>query len=117
MDRTVRIGSLIAQEIDQGQLHAALTRHPSGANQAQRLMQCRWFHARIENDLGDRSDIAGQSAMTNGIFGNELQMCGVAKIVCSFEDDPFTRQMRMLLQVSPQTCCIPCIEKIDGPTK
>ena len=25
--------------------------------------------------------------------------------------------MRMLLQVSPQTCCISCIEKIDGPAK
>ena len=55
--------------------------------------------------------------MTNGILGNELQQRRVAKIVCTFEDDPLPRQMRMLLQVSPQTCCISCIEKIDGPAK
>ena len=66
-------------------IKGSCTRHSRGADQAQRLMHSRLFRARLENDLGDRSNIFGQSAVTNRILGNELQQGRVAKMVCTFE--------------------------------
>jgi hypothetical protein len=55
--------------------------------------------------------------MANRIFGDELQQRWIAKVVSTFENDPLTHQVRVMFQVSAQTCCITCIEKIDGATK
>jgi hypothetical protein len=84
-----RVGPVIAQEIDQWQL----PRHSKADRSAPASRMT----------FGDRNNIAWQSAMTNRIFGNELQQRRVAKIVCTFENDPLTRQILMLFYVSPSS--------------
>ncbi len=55
--------------------HAALGQcKPALMSHAKRL-----FYTRIENDRGDRNDIAWEGAMTNRILGYELQQRRVAK--------------------------------------
>jgi hypothetical protein len=71
--RAIGNRSVIAEKIDQRELHSAFTRHAARRNQHQRLVQARLLNASLENDLRYLNDILRQSAVANGIFGNEFQ--------------------------------------------
>jgi len=111
------VRSAIAKEIDQRNLHSGFARHTAGRDQHERFVHCGSVRPGIEDDLGDRNDIAWQSAAANRILRYELQQRWIAKVVAAFKDDVPMHQIWMLLQVGTEACCVACIEKIDGATK
>src|SRR5690348_11417092 len=113
----VGIGSVIAKEIDERNLHATFTRHIARHDQHERLVECGVFHAGVENDLGHFNDVMRQLAVTNRVLGYKFQQRWILKIVSAFEDDVLTHKTRMLPQVSAQTSYIAGIEKLHATAK
>ena len=55
--------------------------------------------------------------MANRILGDEFEQSWITKVVAALENDVLMHDIRMLLQVGPQSRYIACIEKIHGATK
>jgi len=123
--RTVWIGSMIAEQLNQGNLDAALARNTAGGNEPERFVDCGLscigiqfdIQAGIENDLGEGDYVGGQSAVADWIFGDELQQRRVAKVISAFKDYVLPHQVGVLAQVGTQACNIACIEQVDGVAK
>jgi hypothetical protein len=111
------IGSMIAKQTDEWNLHATFTHDIAGHDEHERLVERGLFHAGVENNPGYFNDVAGQVAMTNRVLRYEFQQRWILKIVSAFEDDPLTYEIRMLPQVSAQTCYIAGIEKFHASAK
>ena len=94
---TVRIGSVIAEQINQWKLHAALKRHTSGGDQRQRVLQCRSFETGFENHPRHLDNVVRKFAMPDWILSRELQQGWIPKVVSALEDDALMRQFRILL--------------------
>ena len=123
--RTVWIGSMIAEQLNQGNLDAALARNTAGGNEPERFVDCGLscigiqfdIQAGIENDLGEGDYVGGQSAVADWIFGDELQQRRVAKVISTLEDDVLTYELWVTFQMNPQTRNIPCIQKVYSLAK
>ena len=55
--------------------------------------------------------------MTNRILRNEFEQGWIMKIVAALEDDMLMHQIRMLIQVRPQTSYVTCIEEFRRTPK
>jgi len=73
MESASRVGTVIAEEIEQRKLHAAFAGHTARGDEHECLIQCGLLCARIEYDLGCLNDIGRQLAMAYGILRGECQ--------------------------------------------
>src|SRR5271169_2757669 len=117
VEGAVGVRSVIAEKIDQRKLQAAFTRHSPCSHQPERLVNLGLRRAGIKNNLGYINNVRGELAVANRILGDELKQRGVMKIVPTFECDMLMYQLRMLLQITTQSCRVPCVNKIDGTAK
>lgn len=113
----VWIRSVVAEQVNQENLNMAFPWHPSCRNQPEGLVQGGFFHVRIKNHLRDLHDVAGQFAVANGVFCDELQECRCLEVVFALKDDVLMRQIRMLFEMKTQALCIAGIEQIDSAAK
>jgi len=111
------IGSVIAKEIDERNLHSTFANDTAGHDQPERLVERGLFDAGVENNPRSFNDVARQLSMTNRVLRYEFQQRWILKVVSALEDDALTCEIRMLPQVSAQTCYIAGIEKFHAPAK
>jgi hypothetical protein len=113
----VWVRSVIAKQVDQRELHAAFARNAAGTNQPECLIHSELFSTGIQNHIRHFNSIVRQPAMTNGIFRDEFQQRGIAKIIYFIECHTLVDELWMLLQIGAQSGCIADVEKIDGSAK
>lgn len=83
--RTVRVGTVIAEEIDQGNLLPALLRYAAGCHKCQRDFTLCHGGAGIKNRLGDFHDVLGHGAMADRVFSDKLEQGRVLEVVPAWE--------------------------------
>ena len=113
----VGIGSVLAEEIDEWNLHATVTGHAASRDQHQRFVQGGGFHASAENHFDDIENGIRQIAAANRILSREFQQGWIQKVVSTLEDDALPHQIRMLVQVGAQACHVARIEQVHGAPK
>ena len=117
LQSAVWLRSVIAEQIYQGKLQAAFARNAAGGDEHEGFVARREFDAGVENDPGDFHDVAGQSAVANGIFSDEFQQSGISEIVSAFEYDAASQQPRVLFQMNKKSRGVAGIDEIDGTAK
>ena len=117
VESAVGIRSTITEEIDQWKLQVAFARHTAGGDEHECFVQFGRLRASLENHLSDINNVRGELAVTNRIFGDELQQRWIIEVVPAFERDVLMHQLGMPLQISAQSCHVPGIDKIHGASK
>ena len=117
MDCAVRISSVVAKQIDQRNLNAALMGHAARRHQRQRHIARSLIRPGIKNHLRDFDNILRQLPMPNRILGNELQQRRAMKVIPTLEFDMLMNKLRMLFQMIAQSCRVSRIKQIHRSTK
>src|SRR5688572_6008170 len=88
--RNIRVRTISAKELDQGNLDRALAGHSSRADESERRVQCLTVGARagVEDHCCDLQDIRTEPAMADWILRNEFEQRRILKIVASLEHHP-----------------------------
>jgi hypothetical protein len=115
----VRIGSVIAQQIDQRDLRPAFPRHPARGDQRERRFEdgSIGFRARFEDDPGHLDDVGRQAAMTDRVFGGEFEQRRIFEIVSTLEADSLAHHAGMLAQMGAKPFRVAGIEEVHRPAE
>ena len=88
----IGIGSLVAQEIDEWNLHATLAWYPARAHKPECRVDATFIRccARVENHSSHLDDVWRQVVVAHGILGDELKERRIPEVVTPFEHDALT---------------------------
>lgn len=114
--REIGIRPVIAKQMNERNLHAALTRHAAGTHQAQCFVHTGSvvFAARIQNHANRLGNIGRQSAAANRIFRRKLQQRRMAEVVSPGKRHTPLDQPGMRIQIHPKPFRIARVQKRDG---
>src|SRR6266850_2853986 len=116
--RGVRVGAVVAQQIDESDLHAAFTGYASGGHERERRVDARRLgaRARVEHRSSDVHDVLRKAAVAYRVLGDELQQRRMLEIA-GFERDALGDERRVIRQVAAQPVHVAAVDQIDGPAK
>ncbi len=99
-----RIGSRLAEQIDQRDLRPALPRHPAGGDQPESCIEggTVGLRAGVEDDPRHLDDVGRQAAMADRVLGGEFEQRRVLEVVAPFEGGLLMDQAGMGFEVSPE---------------
>jgi hypothetical protein len=118
-NRWIRVGSAIAEQVDEWNLYAAFAWHFSRTDQPKHRVDAAFVcaGAGIEDDLDDVDDVRRQSSMANGVLRCKFQQRRIADVACGLETDPLTNDIRMACEMRAQPIDITRVEQVDCSTK
>src|SRR5580658_8693771 len=115
--RIVCVGSAVAEQLDERNLCATLTRDASRTNQPECIVQrglVRFgIQAGVENHLGYGDDVFRHAAAADRVFRDEFEQRRIAEVVATLEDNSLTRQLRVQPEVSMQASLIASVHEVD----
>src|SRR6266571_7338492 len=95
--RAIRISAVVAQQIDQRDLHTTFAWHAARTYKPERRGDRALIHSsvRVENRSGHLDNVRRQAVVADRVLCDKLQERRVAEIVAALERDPLTRDTWM----------------------
>ena len=116
-DGTIRICTVLTEQVDKQDLYLALTWDSARCNQQQRSIPRGDVRTRVEDHAGNVDDIGWKRSVTNRIFGHELEQSRRTKVISTFKENVLMNQFWMQLQQRSQPSGVTGIKKVHGAAK
>ncbi len=117
--RSVRVGAVVAEQIDERHLRPALARHATRADERQRLAESTRIRLRtgVEERARDLDDVRRHRLVPDRILGDELEQRRLPEVIAALEHDAFVHEVRMEREMSAQAVEIAVVGENHGRAK
>src|SRR5215216_6735301 len=115
----VRIGAVVTKEIDERDLHPALTANPTGAHQSEGGVERRLITLRagIEDRPCYLDNVGWQAVVAHRVLRYELEQTRLAKVVAPFKHHPLPNHSRMHAEMPLEAVDGAIVKEVYSPTE